>query len=110
MNSPSNDIADINIAVQNGFLGTTDLFGQGPKTCGYRFCDLPVPEWKRSDAEFCCDAHRVAEHHEKKKDDLNSRRVEIDEGFWTFHRNNPHIYRMLVSMARKLKGAGHKSY
>ncbi len=37
-------------------------------------------------------------------------RRSIDERFATFHEANPHVYRMLVAMAREAKRAGHKRY
>lgn len=38
------------------------------ENCQFRFCDDPIPDDRRIDAQYCCDEHGIAERNAKKKD------------------------------------------
>jgi hypothetical protein len=36
--------------------------------------------------------------------------AQIDAEFWKFHQSNPHVYDWLVTTARQLRAAGHRTF
>jgi len=69
-------------------------------------CNAPLT-YHRKDAIYCSNYCR---RKAWKRTHLEKRKSELDDAFYAFHEANPHVYRMLVQMARKLKSRGIEHY
>jgi len=92
----------LNLSFLRGSANISDV------KCGFSGCEKYLTYAQLKRGATYCSAHcrRVAWEENKGA----KRQSELDDAFYDFHEANPHVYRMLVAMARRLKARGIDHY